>query len=153
MYTEKQQSSSITVDQAQKTNSSQTKEVKPSHPPTLPLFDKVNSQSLQPLRWRDYRDNWISPKHNFMQHKRVLGCSQFTRCILCLKERPKEKKNQAGLFVFRKRFVMFERFTLQVNLGDKSGGVQTSLLNIPFISVFIHVYDLRKTVLCLCACF
>ena len=32
------------------------------------------------------------------------------------------QKNQAGLFVFRKRFV-FDRFTLQVNLGDKSGGV------------------------------
>ena len=133
MYTEKQQSSSITVDQAQKTNSSQTKEVKPSHQPTMPFFDKVNSQSLQPLRWRDYRDNWISPKHNFMQHKRVLGCSQFTRCILCYlrittpsilsKGKAKiNKKNLAGLFVFRKRFV-FDRFTLQVNLGDKSGGV------------------------------
>ena len=102
MYTEKQQSSSITVDQAYKTNSSQTKEVKPSHPPTLPLFDKVNSQSLQPLRWRDYRDNWISPKHNFMQHKRVLGCSQFTRCILCLKERPKEKKIRPVFLCFEK---------------------------------------------------
>ena len=152
MYTEKQQSSTITVDQAQKTNSSQTKEVKPSHPPTLPLFNKVNSQSLQPLRWRDYRDNWISPKHNFMQHKRVLGCSQFTRCILCLKERPKEKKIRPVFLCFEKD-LSFERFTLQVNLGDKSGGVQTSLLNIPFISVFIHVYDLKKTVLCLCACF
>ena len=55
--------------------------------------------------------------HNFMQHTRVLGCSQFTRCISEI-----IKKNRAGLFVFRKRFV-FYRFTLQVNLGDKSGGV------------------------------
>ena len=31
-------------------------------------------------------------------------------------------KKQAGIFVFRKRFV-FYRYTLQVNLGDKSGGV------------------------------
>ena len=43
--------------------------------------------------------------------------------FLCLKGRPKlKKKNEAGHLVFRKRFV-FYRFTLQVNLGDKSGGV------------------------------
>ena len=43
--------------------------------------------------------------------------------FLCLKGRPKQKqKNQAGLFAFRKRLV-FYRFTLQVNLGDKSGAV------------------------------
>ena len=69
--------------------------------------------------------------HNFMQHTRVLGCSQFTRCISEI-----IKKNRAGLFVFRKRFV-FYRFTLQVNLGDKSGVNQ--YLKIPFISVFIHM--------------
>ena len=46
------------------------------------------------------------------------------------------KKNRAGLFVSPKRFV-FYRFTLQVNLGDKSGVNQ--YLKIPFISVFIHV--------------
>ena len=103
MYTEKQQSSSITVDQAQKTNCSQTKEVKPSHPPTLPLFDKVNSQSLLPLRWRDYRDNWISPKHNFMQHKRVLGCSQFTRCILFSKGGGQNKKKSGRSFCVSKK--------------------------------------------------
>ena len=40
--------------------------------------------------------------------------------FLCLKGRP--KRNQAGLFVFRKRF-LFYRFTLQVNLSDKSSGV------------------------------
>ena len=118
MYTEKQQSSSITVDQAKKTNSSQTKEVKPSHPPTLPLFDKVNSQSLQPLRWRDYRDNWISSKHNFMQHMKVLGCSQFTRCIPLSKRKAKiKKKDQAGLSVFRKRFLIC---VLQVYFTSKS---------------------------------
>ena len=59
--------------------------------------------------------------HNFMQHTRVLGCSQFTRCIPLSKRKAKIiKKNQTGLFVFRKRFVSY-RFTLQVNLGDKSG--------------------------------
>ena len=57
-----------------------------------------------------------------MQHKKVLGCSQFARCIPLSKRKAKIKKNQAGLFVFRKRFV-FDRFTLQVNLGDKCGGV------------------------------
>ena len=72
-----------------------------------------------------------------MQHTIVLGCSQFTRYIPQSKRKAKIKRNQAGLFVFRKRFVFF-RFTLEVNLGDKSGGVKTSLLNILFISVFIH---------------
>ena len=58
-----------------------------------------------------------------MQHTTVLGCSQFTRCIPLSKRKAKiEKKNEAGHLVFRKRFV-FYRFTLQVNLGDKSGGV------------------------------
>ena len=125
MYTEKQQSSSITVDQAKKTNSSQTEEVKPSHPPTLRLFYKVNSQSLQPLRWRSqrlYGDNWISPKHNFMQHTRVLGCrgpvaANLQVAFLCLKGRPKQKKDQAGLFVFRKRFLIC---VLQVYFTSKS---------------------------------
>ena len=91
-------------------------------------------------------DNWTAPKYNFMKHTIVLGGSQFTRSIP-LSKREAKIKNQAGFFVF-------DKFTLQVNLGDKSGGVyKTSLLNMPFISVFIHVYDLRKTVLCLCACF
>ena len=72
-----------------------------------------------------------------MQHTIVLGCSQFTRCIPLSKRKAKIKRNQAGLFVFQKRFV-FYRFTFQVNLGDKSGVVKTSLLNILFISVFIH---------------
>ena len=70
-----------------------------------------------------------------MQDTIVLSCNQFTRCIhLSKKEgqnnnnnnnnqkKKKQKKKQAGLFVFRKRFV-FYRFTLQENLGDKSGGV------------------------------
>ena len=52
----------------------------------------------------------------------VLGCSQFTRCIPLSKRKAKIKTNQSGLFVFRKRFVVY-RFTLQVNLGDKCGGV------------------------------
>ena len=58
-----------------------------------------------------------------MQHTTVLGCSQFTRSIPLSKRKAKiELKNEAGHLVFRKRFV-FYRFTLQVNLGDKSGGV------------------------------
>ena len=118
MYTEKQQSSSITVDQAKKTNSSQTKVVKPSHPPTLPLFYKVNSQSLQPLRWRSqrlYGDNWISPKHNFMQHTRVLSCRGPVAANLHFaflsKRKGKIKKNQAGLFVSKKICVLQVYFT------------------------------------------
>ena len=60
-------------------------------------------------------DNWTAPKYNFMKHTMVLGGSQFTRCIL-LSKRVAKIKNQAGSFVF-------DQVTLQVNLGDKSGGV------------------------------
>ena len=60
-------------------------------------------------------DNWTAPKYNFMKHTIVLGGSQFTRCIP-LSKREAKIKNQAGFFVF-------DKFTLQVNLGDKSGGV------------------------------
>ena len=136
MYTEKQQSSSITVDQAQKTNSSQTKEVKPSHPPTLPLFDKVNSQSLQPLRWRDYRDNWISSKHNFMQHMKVLGCSQFTRCIPLSKRKAKKKSGRS--FCVSKKISV-----LQVYFTSKSQRQIQWCVNqyfkYTFFSVFLYI--------------
>ena len=54
-------------------------------------------------------------KYNFMKHMIVLGGSQFTFSIPLFKREAKIK-NQAGFFVFNK-------FTLQVNLGDKSGGV------------------------------
>ena len=60
-------------------------------------------------------DNWTAPKYNFMKHAIVLGGSQFTRSIP-LSKREAKIKNQARLFVF-------DKFTLQVNLGDKSGGV------------------------------
>ena len=50
-----------------------------------------------------------------MKHTIVLGGSQFTRSIR-LSKREAKMKNQAG-------FLMFDKFTLQVNLGDKSGGV------------------------------
>ena len=60
-------------------------------------------------------DNWTAPKYNFMKHAIVLGCSQFTRSIP-LSKREAKIKNQAGFFVF-------DKFILQVNLGDKSGGV------------------------------
>ena len=69
-------------------------------------------------------DNWTAPKYNFMKHTIVLGGSQFTRSIP-LSKREAKMKNQAGFFVF-------DKFTLQVNLGDKSGGGLTSLLNILF---------------------
>ena len=60
-------------------------------------------------------DNWTALKYNFMKHTIVLGGSQFTRCIpLC--KRVAKIRNQAGSFVF-------DQVTLQVNLGDKSGGV------------------------------
>ena len=67
-------------------------------------------------------DNWAAPKYNFMKHAIVLGGSQFTRSIP-LSKRETKIKNQARLFVF-------DKFTLQVNLGDNSGGVSTSRLNI-----------------------
>ena len=60
-------------------------------------------------------DNRTVPKYNFMKHAIVLGVSQFTRSIP-LPKRQAKIKNQARLFVF-------DKFTLQANLGDKSGGV------------------------------
>ena len=45
----------------------------------------------------------------------VLGSSQFTRFIP-LSKREAKIKNQVGFFVF-------DKFTLQLNLGDESGGV------------------------------
>ena len=60
-------------------------------------------------------DNWTTPKYNFMKHTIVLGGSQFKRSIP-LSKREAKIKNQAKFFVF-------DKFTLQVNLGDKSGGV------------------------------
>ena len=62
-------------------------------------------------------DNWTAPapKYNFMKHTIVLGGSQFTHCIPLFK-RVAKIKNQAGSFVF-------DQVTLQVSLGDKSGGV------------------------------
>ena len=64
------------------------------------------------LRLRDYMDNWTTPKYNFKMI--VPGGSQFTRCIP-LSKREAKIKNQAG-------FLVFHKFTLQVNLGDESGG-------------------------------
>ena len=60
-------------------------------------------------------DNWTAPKYNFMKHTIVLGGSQFT-CSIPLAKREAKMENQAGFFVF-------DKFTLQVNLGEKSGGV------------------------------
>ena len=45
----------------------------------------------------------------------ILGGSQFTRYIP-MSKREAKIKNQAGFFVL-------DKFTLQVNLGDESGGV------------------------------
>ena len=71
--------------------------------------------SLSNHSFGETMDNWTTPKYNFMKHMIVLGGSQFTRCIP-LSKREAKIKNQAGFFVF-------DKFTLQVNLGDKSGGV------------------------------
>ena len=56
-------------------------------------------------------DNWTAPKYNYMKHTIVLGGSQFTRSIP-LSKREAKIKNLPGFFVF-------DKFTLQVNLGDK----------------------------------
>ena len=62
-------------------------------------------------------DNWTAPKYNIIQQTIVLSGSQkLTRCIL-LSKREANIRNQAGFFVFDK-FML-----IQVNLGDKSGGV------------------------------
>ena len=60
-------------------------------------------------------DNCTAPKYNLMKHTIVLGGSQFTRFIP-LSKREAKMKTQAGFFVF-------DKFTLQANLGNKSGGV------------------------------
>ena len=59
-------------------------------------------------------DYWTAPKYNFMKHTFLRG-SQFTHSIP-LSKREAKIKNQSGFFVF-------DKFTLQVNLGDESGGV------------------------------
>ena len=61
-----------------------------------------------------------APKYNFMKHTIVLSGSQFTRSIP-LSKREAKIKHQAGFFVFYK-------FTLQVNLGDKSGGIDSGTI-------------------------
>ena len=52
-------------------------------------------------------DDWIIPKYTFKKH---------TRHDSPLSKREAKIKNEPGFFVF-------DEFTLQVNLGDKSGGV------------------------------
>ena len=56
-----------------------------------------------------------------MQHTIVLGCSQFKSCIPLSKEKAKMKKVRKDFCVSKN--IVIDRFTLQVNLGDKSGGV------------------------------
>ena len=75
---------------------------------------------------------WIigQPQNIILRNTRatiVLGGCQFTRCVP-LSKREAKIKNQAGLFVF-------DKFTLQVNLGDESagGGVKQ-----PFKHTFSH---------------
>ena len=76
-----------------------------------------------------------------MKYTMVLGSSQFTRCIP-LPKREAKIKNQAGFFVF-------DKFTLQVNLGNKSGGGLTSLLNIYF---FFITSEVNSTMRCCSFC-
>ena len=64
-------------------------------------------------------DNNIGqPRNIILRNTRatiVLGGSQFTRCIPLSKREAKIKKQG--------RFLVFDKFSLLVNLGDKSGGV------------------------------
>ena len=62
-------------------------------------------------------DNWTAPapKFNFMKHTIVLCGSQF-QCCIPLSKRVAKIKNQTGSFGL-------DQATLQVNLGDNSGGV------------------------------
>ena len=74
--------------------------------------------------------------HNFMQHTRVLGCSQFTRCIPLSKRKAKiKKKDQAGLSVFRKRFLIC---VLQVYFTSKSWRQIWWCVNQYFKYIFHH---------------
>ena len=82
------------------------------------MFDHIRFglENKALLRLRD----WIigQPRNIILRNTRatiVLGGSQFTRCIP-LSKREAKIKNQAGFFVF-------DKFTLQVNLGDECGGV------------------------------
>ena len=62
-------------------------------------------------------DDWMT-RNIILRNTRatmVLGGSQFAPCIP-LSKREAKIKNQAGFFGF-------DKFTLQVNLGDESGGV------------------------------
>ena len=62
-------------------------------------------------------DNWTAPKYNFMQHTIVLSGSQkFTRCIP-LSKREAKIRNQVDFLCSTSLLL------IQVNLGDKSGGV------------------------------
>ena len=79
---------------------------------------------------------WIirQPRNIILRNTRatiVLGASQFIRCIP-LSKREAKIKNQAGFFVCGK-------FTLQVNLGDKSG------VNRPFNLITSQVNSTMKT--------
>ena len=62
-------------------------------------------------------NNWTTPKYNFKKHSRHDSpwWQPFTRYI-SLSKRKAKIKNQAG-------FLVFDKFTLQANLGDESGGV------------------------------
>ena len=63
-------------------------------------------------------DDWMTPKYNFKKHTphdSPWWQPNFTCCIP-LSKRKAKIKNQAGFFVF-------DKFSLQLNLGDGSGGV------------------------------
>ena len=62
-------------------------------------------------------DNW-QPRNIILRNTRAtiaLGGRQFTRCFP-LSKREAKIKNQTG-------YLVFDNFTLQVYLGDESGGV------------------------------
>ena len=61
-------------------------------------------------------DNWTAPKYETHDSPRWQPIYTFHSSAIPLSKREAKMKNQAGFFVF-------DKFTLQVNLGDKSGSV------------------------------
>ena len=89
--------------------------------------------------------------HSFMQHTRVLGCSQFTRCIPLSKSKATIIKKSGRSFCVSKKVCV-----LQVYFTSKSWRQILWCVNQSVKYTFyqcFYTYGLRKTVLCLCACF
>ena len=121
------------------------------------LIHNLPNHSVGLRSYRLRRFNWISPKHNFMQHTRVFGCrgpvaANLHVAFLCLKGIEKQnKKNPGRSFCVSKKICV-----LLVYFTSKSWRQIWWCVNQSFKYTFyqcFYTYDLRKTVLCLCACF